>query len=212
MRRTLVLLRHGQTAWNREDRAQGHADVPLDDTGRDQASRAAAVLADAGATALWSSDLARARESAEIIGAACDLVPVLDKRLREFDIGVRSGLTWTEFGERHPREYTAWLAGESIPVPGEESEDEVEHRMGEVLRECLTSLADGDTAIVVSHGASIKSGIGALLDWPVGSSRGRLVGMENCSWARLIEHDGRLRLASYNVGIAPDFATAPPGR
>jgi len=212
MRRTLVLLRHGQTAWNLEGRAQGHADVPLDEAGRSQAAQAAAVLTGAGATTLWSSDLGRARETAEIVGAACGLTPLLDKRLREFDIGVRSGLTWAEFGERHPVEYAGWLAGESIPVPGEESEDEVEDRMGEVLRECLASLADDESAIVVSHGACIKSGIGALLDWPVGSSRGRLVGMENCSWARLVEHDGRLRLASYNIGVTPDFATAPPAR
>lgn len=212
MTRTLVLVRHGQTAWNLESRAQGHLDVPLDDTGRTQARAVGELLARAGATALWSSDLSRARETAEIIGAACGLTPAIDKRLREFDLGARAGLTWSEFAEAHPAEYAAWRAGVSRPVEGEEAESEVEERMGSALSECLATLADGETVIVVAHGACIKAGIGSLLDWPVGASRTRLVGLSNCSWARVVSHDGRVRLASYNVGAGPDFATPHPDR
>ncbi len=212
MRRSLVLLRHGQTAWNLEGRAQGHADVPLDDTGRRQAARAAEALAGSGAVALWSSDLARARETAEIVGARCGLTVQLDKRLRELDVGVRSGLTWAEYAERYPEEYASRRGADPLSVPGEESAAAVASRMGTALRECLAALDDGQRAIVVAHGACLKDGIGDLLGWPVGLAGAQLVGMENCSWARIEQVDDHLRLAAYNAGATPDFASAPPGR
>ena len=65
--RTLVLLRHGQTAWNLEHRAQGHSDVELDDTGHAQAAAVAPYVAGLAPALLWSSDLARARQTAEYI-------------------------------------------------------------------------------------------------------------------------------------------------
>jgi len=212
MRRTLLLLRHGRTAWNLEGRAQGHTDVPLDATGRAQAVRAAEALAGLGASALWSSDLARARETAEIVGASCGLLTQLDKRLRELDVGVRSGLTWAEYAERYPEEYASRGTADPIPAPGEEDVVAVAARVGAALRECLGMLADGQSAIVVAHGACLKDGIGELLGWPDGTARRQLVGMENCSWARLDETDGRVRLTSYNVGATPDFASPAPGR
>jgi len=212
MRRTLLLLRHGRTAWNLEGRAQGHTDVPLDDTGRAQAAAAARVLAGIGATALWSSDLARARETAEIVGAAAGLPVQLDKRLREFDVGVRAGLTWEEYAERYPAEYASRRSADPLPVPGEEDTASVEARVGAALRECLHALDDGHTGLVVAHGACLKDGINDLLGWPEGTAGRQLVGMENCSWARIDDIDGQPRLASYNVGVTPDFATAPPSR
>jgi probable phosphoglycerate mutase len=212
MRRSLVLLRHGQTAWNLEGRAQGHADVPLDDTGRLQAAAAADVLARLGAAALWSSDLARARETAETVAARCRLPVQLDKRLRELDVGVRSGLTWAEYAERYPEEYASRGSAAPLPVPGEEAAELVAARMGAALRECLAALEDGQSGIVVSHGACLKDGIGELLGWPVGTAGGTLVGMENCSWARVEQVGERIRLAPYNTGATPDFASAAPGR
>jgi broad specificity phosphatase PhoE len=211
--RRLVLLRHGQTAWNLEERSQGHADISLDETGRAQAAAAAPHLAALQPVRLWSSDLARARETAAYVADATGLEVETDVRLREYDVGVRSGLTRAEFAERHPHEHAAWLAhDESLLVDGEESSAQVRARLLPALTDCLHALAAGQTGVVVTHGACLKVGLGALLGWPHETSR-TLRGMDNCGWTVLGEHDvqGGLRLVSYNetaaVGPHPDHAS-----
>jgi probable phosphoglycerate mutase len=210
--RTIVLLRHGQTAWNAEQRAQGHADISLDDVGRAQAAAAALHLAALAPVRLWSSDLARARETAAYVAQATGLTLETDPRLREYDVGVRSGLTHPEFKASYPQEYAAWLADdERVLVEGEESTLQVRERMLAALTDCLDALAEGETGIVVTHGACLKVGLIALLGWPWELSRG-LRGMDNCGWSVLSEHGtkGGLRLVSYNetavVGAHPDHA------
>jgi probable phosphoglycerate mutase len=210
--RRLVLVRHGQTAWNAEERAQGHADISLDATGHAQAAAAAPYLAALRPTRVWSSDLARARETAAYVASSAGLEVETDPRLREYDVGVRSGLTIAEFAERYPAEHAAWLShDESVLVAGEESSAQVRDRILPALRDCLHALAPGETGIVVTHGACLKVGLMALLDWPRQVSRA-LRGMDNCGWAVLGEGDprGGLRLVSYNetaaVGQHPDHA------
>jgi broad specificity phosphatase PhoE len=210
--RTIVLLRHGQTTWNAEERAQGHADISLDDTGRAQAAAAAPHLAALEPVRLWSSDLARARETAAYVAGATGLTVETDARLREYDVGVRSGLTHPEFEASYPPEYAAWLADdERVLVEGEESTLHVRERMLAALTDCLDALAHGQTGIVVTHGACLKVGLIALLGWPWELSRG-LRGMDNCGWSVLSEHStkGGLRLVSYNetagLGAHPDHA------
>ncbi len=218
--RRLVLLRHGRTAWNLIGRAQGHTDVTLDDTGREQAAAAAHYLAGYGAVALWSSDLARARETASYVEKATGLEAVTDPRLREFDVGERAGLTVAEFAEKFPEAHAAWAAGHATGgVPGAETIADVTARMVPALREMLASLAPGETGLVVSHGACIKSSLAALLGLPPESEE-VIFSMDNCGWATIAEHHGgRLRLSSYNetshpgvlppVGT-PDFASDAP--
>ena len=218
--RRLVLLRHGRTAWNLIGRAQGHTDVTLDETGRDQAAAAAPYLAGYDPVALWSSDLARARETAAYVEKATGLEAVTDPRLREFDVGQRSGLTVAEFGERFPEAHAAWAAGHVTGgVPGAETIDDVTARMVPALREMLASLGPGETGVVVAHGACIKVSLMALLGLPARSEEAIFV-MDNCGWATIVEHhSGRLRLGSYNetshpgvlppVGT-PDFASDAP--
>ena len=212
MTRRLVLLRHGQTAWNLAERAQGHADLSLDETGHAQAAAAAPHLAALQPARLWSSDLARARETAAYVADATGLEVETDVRLREYDVGVRSGLTRAEFAERHPREYAGWLVhDESLLVEGEESSARVRERVVPALNDCLAALAPGETGIVVTHGACLKVGLLGLLGWPHETSR-TLRGMDNCGWSVLGEHDVRegLRLVSYNetatIGPHPDHA------
>jgi glucosyl-3-phosphoglycerate phosphatase len=198
--RRLLLLRHGRTAWNESGRAQGHADIELDDTGHAQAAAAAHQIAALGPSALWASDLARARQTADHLAAACGLPVSCDARLREFDVGERQGLTLDEFAERHPDEYAAWVKGDGLlPVKGGETAEDVERRMVPVLRECLDSLDPGGTGVVVTHGAAMKVAVAGLLGWPQGLTSS-LKGVDNCAWLVLeeIEHGGRLRLAAYN--------------
>jgi glucosyl-3-phosphoglycerate phosphatase len=128
--RRLVLLRHGQTAWNATGTAQGHADVPLDETGHAQAAAVAPALARLAPARLWTSDLQRATQTAAYVGTASGLEPVVDPRLREYDVGERTGLTTAEFARKFPVEHAAWRAGEDSPrVRGAESTDEVRARV-----------------------------------------------------------------------------------
>lgn len=200
MSRRLVLLRHGRTAWNESGRAQGHADIELDRTGHAQAGSAARQLAGLDPAALWSSDLARARQTADYVASACGLSPKYDDRLREFDVGERQGLTLDEFAERYPDEYSSWVRGDGLlPVRGGEVTEDVERRIVPALRECLGSLGHGETGLVVTHGAAMKVAVTGLLGWPHDLTIS-LKGVDNCAWVVLeeIEHGGRLRLAAYN--------------
>ena len=200
MSRRLVLLRHGRTAWNESGRAQGHADIELDPTGHAQAESAARQLAGLDPAALWSSDLARARQTADYVASACGLSPKYDDRLREFDVGERQGLTLDEFAERYPDEYSSWVRGDGLlPVRGGEVTEDVERRIVPALRECLGSLGHGESGLVVTHGAAMKVAVTGLLSWPRDLTIS-LKGVDNCAWVVLdeIEHGGRLRLAAYN--------------
>ena len=217
--RTLVLVRHGETDWNLSGRAQGHADVPLNDTGRVQAKAVALVMASFGPSRLWSSDLARARQTADAIAAATGLTVECDRRLREYDVGARSGLTLAELAEQHPQEYADWMAGRTTTVvAGEETTPEVRARVTPALLQCLKGLAAGEVGVVVMHGACLKVGLLGVLGWPWELSR-TIQGIENAAYCVLTEdvERGLLRLTSYNEKAGsgrhgPDFvADAPVG-
>lgn len=211
--RQLVLLRHGQTAWNAERRAQGNLDIELDATGREQARGAAAAIAALLPAALWSSDLLRASATADEIARVTGLPVRMDKRLREYDVGDRSSMTIAEFAAAFPQEHAAWSAAGGLfesadAVPGAETTEEVLDRIVPALREALASVEPGETVCVVGHGASTKVALIALLGWDTTSGQS-LRGMDNCGWATLVENgaDGGLRLTAYNR-VAPDFTSA----
>jgi probable phosphoglycerate mutase len=217
--RTLVLVRHGETDWNLSGRAQGHTDVPLNDTGRAQARAVAQVLRGFDPARLWSSDLARARETADEIALATGLTAELDPRLREYDVGERSGLTLEEAAERFPEELAAYRAGRSGSlVPGEETTEQVRDRVVPALLDCFAALSGGETGIVVMHGACLRVGLMGVIGWPWEHARA-LVGIANAAYCVLIYDaaQDRVRLASYNekaqpAAPGPDFvAQAPVG-
>lgn len=168
---------------------------------------------------LWSSDLVRAVQTAQHVATATGLVVEEDPRLREYDVGERSGLTMAGFAAAFPDRYAAWLdESETRLVPGEETTDQVRARIVPGLTDCLAALQPGETGIVVLHGACLKVGLMALLGWPweLASS---LRGLENCAYSVLSEtgRRGGLRLTSYNETVGgtrhrADFvADAPVG-
>ncbi len=108
---TLLLARHGETDWNRARRWQGHADRPLTDRGRAQATALAERLADIELDAVYSSDLRRARETAEAVARAQGLDVVELPELREVDVGSWEGLTRDEAEVRFPDGFRRWRAG-----------------------------------------------------------------------------------------------------
>lgn len=198
--RRLVLLRHGQTSWNAIGRAQGHTDTELDELGHRQSSLAAPLVAAYQPVALWSSDLTRARQTTEYLAKECGLEPVYDARLREFDVGERTGLTMAEFADRFPDEHAAFREGTFRAVPGGESVADVAIRTSEVLAELLAGLAPGECAVIVSHGAALKVALTTLLGWPA-EAGAALHGLDNCGWVVLDEvaDGGRFRLTAYNL-------------
>ncbi len=112
-----MLWRHGRTAWNAEDRFQGHSDVHLDDVGRDQAARAAAVLAALRPASITSSDLARARETADALAAVTGVPVTLDPRLRETFGGSWQGRTLPEIRAVDAAAYDQWRMASYVDVP-----------------------------------------------------------------------------------------------
>ena len=203
--RRLVLLRHGRTGWNASGRAQGHADVELDDLGHAQARAAAGALAALRPAAIWTSDLARAAQTCGYLERATGLSAKPDDRLREFDVGARQGQTLAESVEAFPDEYAAWLQSSDIfLVAGAESAADVEARMVPALREFFSSLHAGDTGVAVTHGACLKVGMLGMLGWPQ-SLAPSLRGIGNCAWVVLAERElgGPLCLEAYNQHVGP---------
>jgi broad specificity phosphatase PhoE len=185
--RRLVLLRHGRTEWNDIGRAQGHADVPLDEVGEVQAKEVAPALAALRPVAVWSSDLARAAMTARAVADEAGLEVVLDARLREFAVGSnRTGLTSEQYAAAHPAEHAALMAGDIGSIPGRESDEDVRARFLPALTSYADALGEGETGIVVSHGAALRVVVPAFLGWhgEVAESLGVL---SNCGWVQL-EH------------------------
>jgi probable phosphoglycerate mutase len=212
--RRLLLLRHGRTAWNATGRAQGHADVELDEVGHTQAAAVAPWVAGWRPAALWSSDLARARQTAAYVEKETGLTAVPDARLREYDVGQRTGMTMAEFAEQHPDEHAAWLQDRREELPGAEQTSEVLARTLPAYDEVLAGLAPGGTAVVVTHGAALKVSVLALLGWPPGHGEA-LEGLHNCGVAVLEQgsRGRRWRLVAWNAGPeGADFVSAETAR
>lgn len=152
----LLLARHGETDDNVEPfRFQGFADTPLNDTGRRQAAEMAERVAGDGIASLWASDLSRARETAEIVGARIGLEPVLDARLREGARGRWEGHLMRDIERSEPELYAAWRRPDpGFRFPGGESLPEQQRRVTESLAEIRA--AGPLPALVVCHGGSIR--------------------------------------------------------
>ncbi|MFC5730708.1 MULTISPECIES: histidine phosphatase family protein [Nocardioides] len=200
--RRIVLLRHGRTAWNAARRIQGQLDPELDDVGIAQARAVAPALAALEPALLWSSDLARARQTADEVAKECGLTASYDQRLREFALGEYQGLTHAELEARSAEAHERFHRDEWDGIPGAESVAEVAARFVDALRDLVAELAAGETAVVVSHGASTRLGLVAFLGWPTRTAHD-LRPLENCSRIDLVEQrPGQWALESYNFPAA----------
>ncbi len=158
----ITLIRHGQTWWNAEGRWQGQANVGLDPTGLAQAARLAEHMRGVDVSAIYSSDLIRARQTAEAI-AECVGVPVItDVRLREIDVGEWQGLTGDEVLQWDAeRLYAVRAGGYSVRRPSGESLQEVADRALALFKEVVAAYP-GKHVILVSHGGTIRMLLHAL--------------------------------------------------
>ena len=143
---TILLARHGETDWNREGRFQGWADPALNAAGREQARRLAEQLRDTPFDAVYSSDLRRAHETAQIVAAPHRVPVVTDPGLREIDVGSWSGLTRAEIEERFPG---------AEHHDGESRADHLARVLSTVERIARAHL--GERILIVSHGGSLRA-------------------------------------------------------
>jgi broad specificity phosphatase PhoE len=151
---TLLLVRHGETDWNRDQRWQGHSDTPLNERGRQQARELAATLDPPDR--IYSSDLARARETAEILSTRLGVPVVLDQRLRERSFGAWEGLTSPEIERRFAAELARWRAREGAGAADAEPFEAFAARVGGFLDELLDR-HPGEEVLVVAHGGTIRA-------------------------------------------------------
>jgi broad specificity phosphatase PhoE len=154
----ILLARHGQTDFNAPPvRIQGQLDPPLNETGVRQAHELAEAVADAGLRALYTSDMLRARQTAEIVAERVGLAPVVEPRVRECDWGAWQGMLVDDIAREQPELWQAWLdAGESFRFPRGESLAEHMARTSAALDHIRRGPLP---ALVVCHGGTIRVAI-----------------------------------------------------
>jgi probable phosphoglycerate mutase len=196
-----VLLRHGRTAWNAQRRFQGQLDPPLDDVGRAQAYEVAGLIAALRPELLVSSDSSRAWQTAEIVGSAVGLRPVVDARLRERSLGHWEGLTREEVAAAYPTEYADWIGGRDVLTRGGETREDVAARALATLRD----QPDVETLVFITHSATAMALCNALLG--IEQRQHPLGPLANCHWSELwAERAGSgdqvvWRLRAHNLGV-----------
>lgn len=152
---TILLARHGETDWNREGRFQGHADPPLNETGRAQAAELAAELKGVELAGVYSSPLRRAVETAEVVAAEHGLEPVAVDALREVDVGSWQGLRRAEIEARFPEQFARWLDYDQGWEDGESYEGMGQRAIAVLLE--LAAAHDGERILAVTHGGPIRA-------------------------------------------------------
>lgn len=207
----VIFIRPGETDWNRELRWQGVVAIPLNEHGRQQAGRLANYVRNIGMSALYTSDLRRATETAAILVAKLGFAPVLDGRLRERDIGDWQGLTPDEMSTWYPTEYDLLRSDpENYRVPGGESRNDVRKRMLAAFKD-IAAGDRGETVGILSHTTAIHSLLSEII--PGGFSRPVAVSntsvttislSDDGSW-QLVTADDVLHLEGLEAKISPEL-------
>jgi len=196
---TILLIRHGETAWNAERRLQGHLDIPLNPEGERQARLLAAALAFDPLDVLVSSDLMRARQTAQAIADLRAMPLQIEPGLRERCYGGFEGLLYSEIEGRFPREFAAWQARDvdAVLPPGANC-GETFHAFYERATSAILALGaahPGRTIALVAHGGVLECAYrlarGLALETP------RDFKVFNASINRFVLAEGKLRSTSW---------------
>lgn len=177
----LLLIRHGETIWNREGIFQGAIDVPLSEKGEAEARQLGAYLRDKPLNAIYSSHLCRALDTAKAVSLYHSSPVQVVKELGEIDMGEWAGLSWEAIWEKWPELGRQWHAcpPESPPPPGGEYYPDFQGRGMEALESIAASHSETDIVAVVTHGGLIRAVMNKLLGLSWGT-RGKLY-IKNCS-------------------------------
>jgi len=207
--RRIVLWRHGRTSWNADRRFQGQTDISLDDVGREQAAKAARLLTGLRPTAIISSDLERAADTAAELSTLTGIPVRIDVRLRETYAGDWEGMVWGDIESRYASDIARWVSDPHLRPGGGETRVEVAARMTAAISEALAELGPDGTLVVTTHGGAARAGLGALLELP--PEHWSILGvLTNCAWSVLVENTsgyGQMwRLQEYNAGTLPEPA------
>lgn len=167
----IILIRHGETQWNRDGRIQGHRQTLLNGTGRQQAERLGERLRDTCFQALYSSDLQRAVATARAIARLHDRPIIRDPQLREWDLGVLSGLTRDIAVLRHPTAYAVYRDNQpERPIAGGESIRQRYQRVTACVEQIAASHT-GQTVIIVTHGGPLGDCYRRAANMPLAAPR-----------------------------------------
>jgi len=165
----LILLRHGETLWNRERRLQGTSDQALSDRGQEQAERLAAALSGPVAK-IYVSPLLRARQFAAPLAERSGLSPEVIEELREMSFGLFEGLTYEEMDDEMRQAFECWLSNPArYGVPGGETLHVLSRRVGVAVQKMTDNLEEGKSVVAVSHGGVIRTAVARLLGMKLAS-------------------------------------------
>jgi probable phosphoglycerate mutase len=174
----VVAIRHGETAWNAEQRLQGHTDIGLNDRGQEQARRLALALEGEDFAAVYASDLSRAFATAQAFAAPAGLRVQADTGLRERAFGIFEGHTYGEIEQRWPEGALRWRQRDPqfAPEGGESLEAFQARSVAAVAR--LAAAHAGESIAVVAHGgvldalyrAATRAGLSAPRTWALGNA------------------------------------------
>jgi len=175
----LILVRHGQTDWNRERRVQGLSDLALNEIGRRQAEALAHALRNETIDAIYTSPLRRARETADAIGRFHDVPVIVHDGLKELDVGQVDGLTYEEMKAQHSEFFARWMADfTSVRLPGGGTLPELQEQCCTALDEIVTehralecSDKDQKRVVLITHYFPILSVLCRSLGLELSQSR-----------------------------------------
>ncbi len=193
----IILVRHGQTEWNRVERFRGRADIPLNDTGLAQADLTGRRIASGWQpVAVYAGPLARTQQTAEAIGASCGVPVQVEQRLIDIDYGAWQGLTPGEVRERWPEALAAWYATPHVAqIPGGETLDNLRARAMHAVRDLAAAHA-GQTIVLVSH--TVVNRIVLLGVLGLGNDRFWRLRQDTCAVNVFEAEDGDYTLVSLN--------------
>ena len=199
----VLLWRHGQTDWNMVNRFQGHSDIPLNEVGRYQAQHAAEILAGMNPTAIISSDLGRAFETAQALAKLVGLTVSKHENLRETNGGLWEGKTGAENRAEDFQNFIRWIDGDDNPAGTTgERRSEVAARAVGVINKALEGKSD-QLLVVATHGGTARCVLGDLLQLPL-THWGAIGGLSNASWSILERNPRQWNLIEHNAGSIPE--------
>jgi broad specificity phosphatase PhoE len=185
---TLLLVRHGETDWNRDHLWQGHTGPPLNETGRRQAASLAERIT--SVTAVYSSDTDRAYGTAQILAERQRLQVHVDERLREVNFGLWEGLTRAQINERFAGAFSRWSSGEGSTPDGGESDEAMAERVLAALNGIAARHGADERVLVVTSGGPIRAVQAHLLGIEQRLSRARVTTVDNCAVLQVIVREG----------------------
>lgn len=155
----ILLIRHGETEWNRIHRFQGRSDMPLNQNGKDQARALALALKDEAFTAIYSSPLVRAKETARFVKSFHDSVPICEEEgLIEMDLGDFDGIDAQHWYKEYADFRKAWIKNPgTVKMPGGEGLKDVQQRAVATLDRITRNCRPGSTLAICSHNFVVLS-------------------------------------------------------